>query len=86
MQKSVVLAALLLAGAASVASADPLIEAVRAGDGQEAIRLIEGGAQVNAADPLGTTARSATSQHRADRALLAHRRISAPPDRTRPPA
>jgi len=55
MQKSFVLAALLSVGASSVASADPLIDAVRAGDGQQAIRLIEGGAEVNSADPLGTT-------------------------------
>ncbi len=55
MQKSVVLAALLWVGAASVASADPLLDAVRAGNRQEAIRLIEDGAEVNAADPLGTT-------------------------------
>ena len=55
MKKSVALAAALLAGASSGASADALIDAVRAGNGQEAVRLIEGGADVNAADSLGTT-------------------------------
>ena len=49
------MAAALLAGASSAASADALIDAVRAGNGQEAVRLIAEGADVNAADPLGTT-------------------------------
>ena len=55
MTRKVALAAALLAGASSLASADALIDAVRAGNGQEAVRLIENGADVNAADPLGTT-------------------------------
>ncbi len=55
MKETVALAAFLLAGASSLASADALIDAVRAGNGQEAVRLIENGADVNAADPLGTT-------------------------------
>ena len=36
--------------------ADALSDAIRAGDRQEAVRLIEAGADVNATDPLGTTA------------------------------
>jgi ankyrin repeat protein len=55
MKKTVALTAALLAGASSAASADALIDAVRAGNGQEAVRLIERGADVNAADSLGTT-------------------------------
>ena len=55
MKKAVALAAALLAGAGSGASADALIDAVQAADRQEAMRLIEGGADVNAADSLGTT-------------------------------
>ena len=55
MQKSVALATLLVVGAGSAAAADPLIDAIRAGNGEEAVRLIEGGAAVNAADSLGTT-------------------------------
>jgi len=55
MKEVVALAAALLAGASSHASADSLIDAVRAGNGTEAVRLIEKGADVNAADPLGTT-------------------------------
>ena len=55
MKEVVALAAALLVGASSHASADALIDAVRAGNGTEAVRLIEKGADVNAADPLGTT-------------------------------
>lgn len=55
MKKSLALAAVLLAGASSGASADALFDAVRAGNGREAIRLIEDGADANAADSLGTT-------------------------------
>ena len=55
MKTSVVCVAVLLAGAGSGASADALIDAVRAGNGQEAVRLIDAGADVNAADSLGTT-------------------------------
>ena len=55
MKKSVALAALLLAETSSGASADALLDAVRAGDRQQAVRLIEDGAAVNAADSLGTT-------------------------------
>ena len=55
MKKPVALAAALLAGASSAASADALIDAVRAGNSQDTVRLIEGGADVNAADSLGTT-------------------------------
>jgi uncharacterized protein len=55
MKRSIALAAALVTGASSGASADGLIDAVRAGNGQEAVRLIEGGADVNAADSLGTT-------------------------------
>jgi ankyrin repeat protein len=55
MRKPVAFVAVLLAGASSGASADPLIDAVRAGNAQEAVRLIESGADVNAADSLGTT-------------------------------
>jgi len=55
MKTSVVLVAVLLAGASTGASANALIDAVRAGNGQEAVRLIDGGADVNAADSLGTT-------------------------------
>jgi len=56
MKTSVVFVAVLLAGAGTGASANALIDAVRAGNGQEAVRLIDGGADVNAADSLGTTA------------------------------
>jgi len=49
------IAAAALLFAAGAASADALLDAVRAGDGQEAVRLIEAGADVNAADALGTT-------------------------------
>jgi ankyrin repeat protein len=55
MKKPLALAAALLALASSAASADALIDAVRAGDRQNALRLIDNGADVNAADPLGTT-------------------------------
>ena len=55
MKTSVVFVAVLLAGAGTGASANALIDAVRAGNGQEAVRLIDGGADVNAADSLGTT-------------------------------
>jgi ankyrin repeat protein len=59
MRLSVALAATLLTialtGASSAASANALLDAVRAGDRPEAVRLIEQGADVNAADPLGTT-------------------------------
>lgn len=59
MKKPVAFALWLLAGASALAgrsaSADPLIDAVRAGNGREAVRLIESGADVNAADSLGTT-------------------------------
>ncbi len=55
MSKAVALAAALLVGANSGASADALTDAIRASNSQAAIRLIEGGADVNAADPLGTT-------------------------------
>jgi ankyrin repeat protein len=51
----VVSAALLLVGASSGASADALLDAVRARNDQEAVRLIGAGADVNAADSLGTT-------------------------------
>jgi ankyrin repeat protein len=47
--------ALLLAVPGGGASADALLEAVRARNGQEAVRLIAAGADVNAADSLGTT-------------------------------
>jgi uncharacterized protein len=50
----VVSAAALLMGTGS-ASADALLDAVRARNDQEAARLIEAGADVNAADSLGTT-------------------------------
>lgn len=56
MNRSIALVATLLAGASSAASADALTDAVRAGDRQAAVRLIEEGADVNAVDPLGTTA------------------------------
>ena len=52
---AVVIAAAALLLAAGSASADALLDAVRAGNGQETIRLIEAGADVNAADSLGTT-------------------------------
>jgi ankyrin repeat protein len=55
MKKSVAFVALLLAGAGGGASADALLDAVRAGNDQEAVRLIGAGADVNAADSLGTT-------------------------------
>ena len=55
MRRPVALATALFACANSGAWADALIDAVSAGDRQEAVRLIEGGADVNAADPLGTT-------------------------------
>ena len=55
MRRSVAFAAALLAVGSGGASADALIDAVRAADGQEAIRLIEAGVDVNAADSLGTT-------------------------------
>jgi ankyrin repeat protein len=55
MKKSVAIAAVLLAGASGGAAADALTDAIRAGQAQTAIRLIEGGADVNAADSLGTT-------------------------------
>jgi len=49
----------LLTVAGNVASADALSDAVRAGDAEEATRIIEGlieaGANVDAPDPLGTT-------------------------------
>jgi len=55
MRKPVALAAALLVVASNGATADALIDALRAGYGPEAIRLIEDGADVNATDPLGTT-------------------------------
>jgi ankyrin repeat protein len=55
MTKSLALTAALLVGASSSASADALIDAVRAGNAAEAVRLIESGADANAADSLGTT-------------------------------
>ncbi|HUQ52989.1 MAG TPA: ankyrin repeat domain-containing protein [Gammaproteobacteria bacterium] len=55
MKKRVAFAAALLVGAGGAASADALIDAVRAGNGEEAVRLIENGADANAADSLGTT-------------------------------
>jgi ankyrin repeat protein len=54
MKRIVALAAALLVGAGS-ASADALLDAVRAGSVQDAARLIDAGADVNAADSLGTT-------------------------------
>jgi ankyrin repeat protein len=55
MKNSVALVAVLLAAASSVVCADALIDAIRAGDRQQALRHIEEGADVNAADPLATT-------------------------------
>jgi ankyrin repeat protein len=55
MKGTLAFAAALLVGVSRVASADALLDAVRAGNRQEAVRLIEAGADVNAADPLGTT-------------------------------
>jgi ankyrin repeat protein len=55
MKKSIALAAALLAGASGDASAQALLDAVRADDRDETVRLIESGADVNAADALGTT-------------------------------
>ena len=55
MKTSVAFAAVLLAGASTGASADALLDAVRAGSHQDAVRLIAAGADVNAADSLGTT-------------------------------
>ena len=50
----VIAAAALLLGAAT-ASAEALLDAVRARNDQETVRLIDAGADVNAADSLGTT-------------------------------
>ena len=55
MHKSVAFAAALLFAASSSASADALLDAVRARNAQESARLIGAGADVNAADSLGTT-------------------------------
>lgn len=55
MKATVAAAATLLLVASNAASADALLDAVRADDKQEVARLIEAGADVNAADPLGTT-------------------------------
>jgi ankyrin repeat protein len=55
MKSAAVFAALIVAGASSGASADALLDAVRARSEQEVIRLIDAGADVNAADSLGTT-------------------------------
>jgi ankyrin repeat protein len=52
---AVLAAAVLFGAGSSPAFADALIDAVRAGNGDEAVRLIAAGADVNAADPLGTT-------------------------------
>jgi len=48
-------AALLLGAGAGAASAEALLDAVRARNDQETVRLIDAGADVNAADSLGTT-------------------------------
>jgi ankyrin repeat protein len=52
---SAAVASLLAAAAASAARPDTLLDAARAGDRQQAVRLIDQGADANAADSLGTT-------------------------------
>ena len=64
----VVSAAALLIGAGS-ASADALLDAVRARNDREAVRLIDAGADANAADSLGTTPLMWAARH-GDAALV----------------